>query len=163
MRFVVYLGNILITGLAFGFIASLFVIDSSLSFGMKVLIELAVAAGGGAVGYRQAKKTEAVKPAGDASRASRGRSLDRRAPRLTRSGATRYLVYSIYIAGTGFVLSFLSLAVTNRLPIPTIARAFIQIGVIAGGGVLGYLQAKKNEEAKRVKVAQSSSETSPVE
>ena len=163
MRFVVYFGNIVITGLAFGFIASMFVIDSSLSFGMKVLLELVVSSGGGASGYRQAKKTEAAKLARDASRASQKRPSDRRAPRLARSAATRYLVYSIYIVGTGFVLGLLSLIPTNLLGLPTVGRALVQLGAVAGGGVLGYLQAKKNEDAKAVKVARSSGETSPVE
>ena len=158
MRVVVYFGNIVITGLAFAFIASMFVIDSSLPFGMKVFIELAVAAWGRAIGYRQAKKTEAAKLARVASRASQERPSDRRAPGLARIAATRYLVYSIYIVGTGFILGLLSLIPSNLLGLPTVGRALVQLGAVTGGGVFGYLQAKKNEDVRRVEAARSSSE-----
>ncbi len=65
----------------------------------------------------------------------------------------RNIVYFIYIVGTAFVLFFLSLIVTNRLGLPTFAIALIQIAVIACGGVIGYLQAKKNEETREAKKA----------
>jgi hypothetical protein len=58
----------------------------------------------------------------------------------------RYVVYGLYIIGTAFVCSFLSLAVVNRVPA---ALGFpLQLLAAFGGGYYGYRQAKKNEAAR---------------